>query len=135
MRTKRNPFRASAPDKSVASKMFTVGAEAANVISVTIQLKDARAKNLTGPRAIRVFLSDSATTGAIIATAPSGGVAAGGGIGSILNAAVAGKVLDCMTNATGALRLDITEAGVKTLYVYLVTPNGEVAVSPAVTFA
>jgi deoxyhypusine synthase len=137
MRTKRNPFRAAVPDKTVASRMYTIsaeGANGANMISVTIQLKDARGKNLAGVRRVKVWLSDSATTGAISATGATGAVAVGGGFGSLLNTVIAAKMFDFLTDATGKLRIDLTDAGAKTLYLYMETPDGQPAISSALTW-
>lgn len=137
VRGSRNPYRGDAPSKSLATKMYAIsaeGANGANIISVTMQLKDARGRNLTGVRRLRCWLSDSATTGAIAAAGASANGAIGGGIGAMLNIVIANKMFDLVTNATGQFRLDLTDAGAHTMYLYAEMPTGEVAVSPALTW-
>lgn len=132
----RNPFRMSVPAESMSGSMFTVsakGANGANTISVTIQLKDARGINLTGVRILRVWLSDSATTGAISATGATTSFTVGGGIGSLLNTQVAAKMIEVITDATGKVRVDAADVGPKNLYLNFGTPTG-VATSPVLAF-
>lgn len=132
---KRNPFRA----RNVAVKgntTLTIGAEAANAIAVTIQLKDDKVANLTETKGLMVWLSDHATDGTIISSAPDGGVAIGSSTGKIVTSLVANKHFYIMTSATGSAILAITHAaGAKTLYVYVQLPDGSIKISGAVTFA
>ncbi len=110
---------------------FSVGAEAANVIRVTARLSRAGRRTRA---ALWMYLSDDAEGDGLIATAPSGGVAAGTK-GAILAEPVADKVLLVQFNEHGEAELDITEAGVKTLYLVGVMPNGALQASRAITFA
>jgi len=56
---------------------FTIGAEAANVIAVAVQLKYDKSRSDTVRRSVFAYLSDDANGDAIVATAPDGGWAAG----------------------------------------------------------
>lgn len=132
---KRNPYRVRNTPIS-GNSTFTIGSESSNAIPVTIQLKDDKLDNLTERKGIEVWLSDHASDGTIISTAPDGGVAIGSSTGKIVTSLVANKHFLCLTNATGALILSITHAaGAKTLYVYVKFPDGSIKVSSAVTFA
>jgi hypothetical protein len=128
----RNPY-----DPGLAADPLTstiaVGAEAANAIAVTITLKTPHRRAMPGARRVRVWLSGSATTGAHVATAPTGGVAAT--TGSIIYSPVANKELVALTNATGVLVLTLTDTGTPTFYVWVEFPDGSTKVSGPVTFA
>ena len=128
---KRSPYRDDAgPDPDTTT--IAIGAEAANVIQVTITLRRPRGQTLARVFPVTCVLADLATTGVPVAAAPSGGVAVG--VGTQLGADIAGKVIRALPSAAGVIRLDITEAGAKTLYVHVFLPNGRVKVSSAVTF-
>ena len=111
---------------------FAVGAEAENVINVAVQLVDAAGADVATSCLVRVWLSDAAG-GALVAAAPSGTVVVGTD-GVILASLTAKKHLLVVTSATGQFDLDITEAGVKELFVN-VEYQGNVYSSEAVTFA
>lgn len=114
---------------------FTVGAEGGNVINVAVAIKDGYNNVALAVRTcLTVYLADAATGAAIIGTAPSGGIAAGTN-GAVLAALVANKLLYVVTNAAGLIDFNITEAGVKTLYLVVVLPDGRQAISGAITFA
>lgn len=126
---KHNPYRTNVVDDVTIS----VGAEAANAIAVSIQTTS-RGNNVAERVPLDVWLSDAATGAGLVATAPDGGVAAAAG--TVLNAIVAGKRLECLTTAAGLLTLTVTHAaGAKTLYVVVKLPDGSIEVSGAVTFA
>lgn len=114
---------------------FVIGAEAANVINVGIQLKDDKAQADLAVRAsIRAYLSDDANGDSIIATAPSGAVAIGTD-GVLYDVGGAKKVFFLTSEADGDIDINITEAGAKTAYLVLVMPNGRLVASGAITFA
>ena len=126
----RNPFFSS----RVSDAKISAGVEAANARTVTIQLVGPKRQNLNKIAIIEVYLSDAATGVGLAAAAPSGGVAAAG-TGSILNPTVAGKLLECQTDATGKLTLTVTEVAVKTFYVVVVLPDTTIATPFALAFA
>lgn len=113
---------------------WTVGAEAANVIKVTAKLKTVRNKAITERRAVRVWLTQSATTLAIAGTAPSGTVVIAAK-GSVLATVTAKLFFHIITDAAGEFDLNITEVGAATWYVVVQLDDGTLLVSPAVTFA
>lgn len=137
MATNRRPRRHRNPyDLSVlATCTWTVGAEAGNAIVVTGQLKKSNSAVLGQRVALRTWLSDVNTGAGVCAVAPSGAVAISGGFGAILVSPTAKLINDLVTDATGKFALTITEAGVKTLYVCALLPDGSISVSGAVTFA
>jgi hypothetical protein len=125
----RNPFKTNAVDRVE----FTFGTEGSNARAVTIQARR-KGRNAAAVIPLRVYLSDVSTGADINAAAPSGGIAIGAS-GKIQVAVVAGKVLDCLTDATGKLILTITEATAKTFYVCVQLPDGRIQVSGALAFA
>jgi len=113
---------------------MTVGAEAGNVIAVSIQLKSDKSRaTLAVRRVLDIYLADAATGAAIIGTAPSSGIAIGTN-GAVLASVVANKYLTVVSTAAGLIDFTITEAGAKTLYLVVVMPNGRQVVSGPITF-
>lgn len=114
---------------------FTIGAEAANVINVAIQLKSDKAQaNMAARRALFAYFSDDANGDSIVATAPSGTVVIGTN-GVLYDVGAAKKVFQLVSEAAGTIDINITEVGIKTLYLVLVMPNGRLVPSGAITFA
>ncbi len=113
---------------------YTIGAEAGDVIKVTAQLTDAEGNAVAGVQIVDVLLSDAATGIGLVATAPSGTVAIAAK-GTLLASPVEKKHLTIQTDENGQYDLNITEAGVKTLYVATILMDGSMSVSGAVTFA
>lgn len=124
-----NPFHAAYVDDVV----WTVGAEATNVITVSAQLKDQDYNNVTKAALVTLFLSGTAAASALVTTAPTGGVAVT--VGSQANADVAGKMVRAFTNAAGLLTFTLTDTGTPTFYANIVGPDGYTHTSPAITFA
>lgn len=113
---------------------FSIGTETGgNVISVTVTVQGVDKLNLGAKTVFDCWLSDSATTLAYNASAPSGGVAAGSN--TVVNAIVAGKRFEVVTHTNGVAVIAITEATAKTFYLVVKFPDGTVKVSPAITFA
>lgn len=113
---------------------FSIGAEAADVITVAVQLKDAHGNDLAAKYVVSAFLSDAADGDGVVATAASGGIAAGTD-GAILEQAVTGKMVVAQCEADGDLDLAITHSGAKTCYLCIIMPNGKTVISSAITFA
>lgn len=116
----------------VASATFVVGAEAANVINVAIQLNDYKGEPISWVAALPWYLSSDAA-GQTIPSAPSGGIAIGTD-GTLIEwaANLSGLVI---SEADGDIDVDITDTGTPTFYLHLVLPDGRLASSGAITFA
>jgi hypothetical protein len=99
-----------------------------------VQLKDADAVNLAAIKSLRIYLSDNTTGNNFIATAPSGTVVIGTN-GALYDVGGNKKVFQVITNSSAQFDINITEVGVKTLYLVLVLPNGALKISSAITFA
>lgn len=125
---------ANVQSRSFQPVAFTIGAEAADVINVAVQLSDFKSKNLGEFGYVWAYLSDDSGGDGVSATAPSGGVAIGTD-GSIIVEPTASLVFLLQSEADGDIDLDITEVGVDTWYLVLVLPDGRKAVSGAITFA
>lgn len=117
----------------VADITFAVGAETANAIAVTVQLKDPAAAAVTGARIAHWWISDTAGA-AQSGTAPTTSVAfTGSGVISLIvdTAKLVGRVV---TGATGSFVCTITETGAKTFFLNCVCGDGAVKSSAAITF-
>lgn len=110
---------------------FTVGAEAANVISVTVQLKDCDATNLGAAHVVQAWLSNAAG-GAVTGTAPSGAVSAT--TGTIIREWTSKTHMALASDSSGVIVLSIEEAGAATWYLN-VEYQGKLFSSGAITFA
>lgn len=127
---KRNPWFSN----KVASVAWSVGAEAANVITVTATLKDRNGRAVTEKVALPWYLSSDADGAAPLVTSPTGGTVAGASGGALIES-VAERSGLAISTAAGVLRFAVTDTGTPTMYVNLVLPDGSVSTSPAVTFA
>jgi len=114
---------------------FTVGAEAANIINVAVQLKDSAGTNLAARHMVHAWLSD-AIAGAPPAAddTPDGGVAIGAN-GTIIEAGhLQDYYWEIVSSATGAFDIDITHSAVHTYYLN-VEYQGQVYTTDAIAFA
>jgi hypothetical protein len=127
------PDDGEAADFPLGDPEFTIAAEDGDVINVAIQLTDLLGNDLESAAAIGAYLSDDADGSTLTATAPDGGVAVGAA--GLAIPLIADKRFDLVTDATGAIDLDIEEAAAGTWYLVLVMPNGSLVVSGAITFA
>jgi hypothetical protein len=114
--------------------LFTIGAEAGDVINVAVQLKDANGADLAVRGSVEAYLSDDANGDSIVGTAPDGGWAIG--TDGVLIPIVAGKYARLVSESDGDIDINITHAGgAKTVYLILILPNGKLVASGAITFA
>lgn len=113
--------------------VFTIGAEAVNVINVAIQLIDRKNGNEISERvALRWYLTADAN-GDAIGTAPSVGTAIGtDGLLMEWTAELSGMVV---SEADGDIDINFEEAGALTNYLALIMPDGKIYVSGAITHA
>ena len=121
----------------VASVAFTVGAEAADVINVALQLRGEGAGGAQGgdvnePITLDAYISDD-VNGATLAAAHSGGAAIG--TDGLMIETTANQVFKLTCETDGDVDIDFTEVGAKTAYLIVVLPNGDHAVSGAITHA
>ncbi len=112
---------------------FTVGAEVANAIAVTVQLSDRKNGGDMSERINVAWYLSADANGDTIAAAPSSGIAIGtDGLLIEWTANVAGMVT---SEADGDIDVVLTEASTGTWYLALVMPDGKLYVSGAITFA
>jgi hypothetical protein len=112
---------------------FVIGAESGNVINVAVTLRDADGVAIANRANIYAYFSDDAAGAVPNATAVSGTVAIGtNGTVQVLEAK---KQFRITSTAAGLFDLNITESGVKTIYLVLVLPSGRLRISNAITFA
>lgn len=133
--TKKTRFEGMTQLQSLFTDVgFTIGAEASNVITVAVQLKDARTGlDLAERRQVFAYLSDDANGDSIVATAPDGGWAAG--TDGLYIPVVASKAGFFTSESDGDIDIAITHAaGAKTVYLIVVV-CGLLHKSAAITFA
>jgi len=113
---------------------MTVGAEAGNAIDVAVQLNDPEGKALSEVGVVDFYLSDDAAGIIPTAAVPDGGIAVGAAGGVIETLAdAAGKLI---TDADGLVNLVIDDTtGTPTWYLVIVSPDGNLTISDAITFA
>lgn len=111
---------------------ITVGAEAADVINVALQIQDAEGDDLAEQKSFLAWLSDTAGA-AVTATAPSAGTAIGTD-GVIIVEHTAETLFELLTDTAGVLDLDIGEAGADTWYLNIRLADGSIVSSGAIAF-
>ena len=116
-----------------ASATFSIGAEAANAITVSVQLLDAAGNELTESAAVVWYWANDAAGMTPTTVAHDGGTAAGTD-GALIEWAdnLSGLAI---SEADGDIDIVATDAGAFTTYLVLVMPNGKLMISDAVTHA
>ena len=113
--------------------VYTIGAEATNVINVGIQLNDGEGNALTSARSLPWYLASDTAGLDPATTAPNVGTAIG--TDGALIESVANLSGIAISEADGDIDVDIEDSGTPTFYFVLVTPDGRLLVSAAITFA
>ncbi len=106
-----------------ASCTITAAAGAANVATITVQLKDGSGTNMARIIPFRVY-SSSAADGLTLQSAASTGYSVASGGLSLNNGAAITTQISCMSSATGGCVLSLTDTGKLTSYLVLVLANG-----------
>ena len=123
-----SPFMAGSPNNAT----FTIGSEAANAITVNIQLKD-NMDDISHRASVQAYLSADANGDSITSLATPTFTAGTDGVVATL---VSGKILQLISEADGDIDLVITyTTGAGTVYLVLVMPDGSLKVSSAIVFA
>ena len=124
-------------DDMVASESFTVGSESTEAITVSCQFKDAAGADMTSARCLRAYLSaDSAGQTA----ASSSGLTVTSGTDGLTQVSVDANTINMLwltSEADGDVDVVITDAsgGTTTNYLNVITPDGKIHTSGAITFA
>ena len=96
-------------------------------------MEDAQGQGLGAVTGCYMFLSSSATSPALVSSAPSGGAAIG--TNGTLHTVTTNKAWFGLCNTSGQIDITITESSATTFYLWLLLPNGKTVVSSAITFA
>lgn len=112
---------------------ITVGAEAANVRAITIQLKDANGKDINYVETVEAYVFLDAAMTSFVVTGGSTGIAIGTD-GAALPV-VAKKMFILTSESDGDIDLTWTDTGTEAAYLALRLPNGRMVVSAALTNA
>jgi len=129
---KPQTFLTATSKKKVASASIVVGAEAANVINVAVQLKSADGKDVAYRAGMGFYLSSDADGDTIEASGPDSwaigtdGILLPDGGDSLISGVVISEV-------DGDIDIDMTHSGADTFYLNLLV-DGEVYTSDAITF-
>jgi hypothetical protein len=124
-------------DDMVASVSFSVGAESTEAITVSCQFKDAAGSDMTSARCLKGYLSaDSAGQTA----ASSSGLTITSGTDGLTQVSVDSNTINMIwltSEADGDVDVVITDAsgGTLTNYLNVITPDGKIHTSGAITFA
>ena len=124
-------------DDMVASVSFTVGSESTEAITVSCQFKDAAGADMTSARCLRAYLSaDSAGQTASSAS----GLTVTSGTDGLTQVSVDSNTINMLwltSEADGDVDVVITDAsaGTTTNYLNVITPDGKIHTSGAITFA
>ena len=124
-------------DDMVASVSFSVGSESTEAITVSCQFKDAAGADMTSARCLKAYLSaDSAGQTA----ASSSGLTVTSGTDGLTQVSVDANTINMLwltSEADGDVDVVITDAsgGSLTNYLNVVTPDGKIHTSGAITFA
>lgn len=113
--------------------VFTVNAEATNVIKVDVQINDIDGVAVATPRSFFMYLADDAAGLVPSTVAPTGGVAIN--TDGALMTQVTNLSWEAVTEADGDLSIDITDTGTPTFYLVIRKPDGTLDISGAITFA
>jgi hypothetical protein len=117
----------------IGGATFVIGAEAANVINVGIQLTDDDGNDLDAVTAVEIWLFADAA-GVSINTNAYDTIAIG--TDGLLVERVADKIIDCTCESDGDIDIDLTEAtATPTIYVGVKMGDGSFVISGAVAHA
>lgn len=112
---------------------FTIGAEAANVINVAIQLQDSEGADIAQRAVVYGFLSTDATGDALKASDAALTTAIGTD-GFLLEVGTDSLFL-LGSEADGDIDINFTKTDAGTFYLHLLMPPGNIVSSGAITFA
>ena len=118
----------------VGDATIVVGAEAANVRNITIQLKDANGADLAVRGAVMIGVFLDAGPDALVVTGGSTGIAIGTD-GFIVATLVAKKLFLVISEADGDIDLTWTDTGTEVAFLGVILPNGKIVMSSALTNA
>jgi hypothetical protein len=116
-----NGVQQFSPDATQSTISGVAGA--ANVCTVSVQIKDAAGNNVTKVTPFTLYAS-SAADGLTLASAASTGFAVTAGGLSLNNGAAITTSIRAVSSATGACTLTLTDTGKQTSYLVLALPNG-----------
>jgi hypothetical protein len=108
---------------SAANSTISAVAGAANVATVTVQIKDGNGNNVTGITPFSVYSSSSADGLTLASAASTGYSVASGGMSTANGTAVTTRI-SAMSSATGGCVLSLTDTGKQTSYLVLVVDGG-----------
>lgn len=125
------PFYIEAP---VETLDVSVGTLATGVIPVDVQVQDPGGDPVAKQQVIQVFLAEDEAGATLFTSGTQALSVATDGAGQILETVNAGTQYTFATDANGTLNLELAFSGADDFYLVFVLPNGEIQVSPALTF-
>lgn len=106
--------------------LIDVSDEAADVVTVTIELRDVKSRPFRQKRILEIWLSDT-PAGEVSAVAPDGGVTVTAG--TLIASPTADTHLLIATEADGTATITLEESGAKTAYLNIRTAEGSIITS------
>jgi hypothetical protein len=110
---------------------IVVGAEASDVRTITIQLKDAAGADMAVRTAVTIAVLLDANGDAFVVTGGSTGIAIG--TDGALHTITAKKLFLAISEADGDIDLTWTDTGTEAAYLAVILPNGKMIISTALT--
>lgn len=119
-------------------RFVNISPEASNARTVSLQLLDRESRDLAQRAAVMAYLS-SDPNGDVLEAASSTLSITGTGDGVVVplsaNNTLGNTALMLVSEADGDINVTITQtSGADTIYLVVILPNGELAVSPAIVF-
>ena len=118
---------------AVRDASIVVGAEAADVRAITIQLKDGQGNDIAVRQTVQIIMLLDANGDAFVVTGGSTGIAIG--TDGALLPVVAKKSFHAISEADGDIDLTWTDTGTEVAFLAIVLPNGKMIISDPLTNA
>lgn len=121
------------PSQVPAGASFSLGAEASDARTVSIQLKDKNGNNLANRAGVLAYIATDANGDSLHAA--SGTLSVAGGANGFISELATDNSFLLVSEANGTIDVAITEtAASQTLYLVLVLPTGQILPSQAIAF-
>lgn len=135
-------FGSPLPAKSAAARAFnifnlatvTIGAESSHARLITIQLQDAKGRNIAQVAGFEFYLATTAAGTTITPTVPTTTLAVAT-YGTLLTALVSGKMWSALSDVTGKIDLTLAQTAAVNYYLIIKCPDGSLIASSIIAFA
>jgi len=112
---------------------FTIGAEAANIINVSVQLQDNNGTAVTGIHIVDIYLSNVSTAASFASTVPDTSVTIGTN-GALQDLTGGTFIFRCLTNSSGVFDVNIEHTAVTDFYMSVKLESQKAKISSVISF-